>query len=296
MSVERDMLELMVAYGFVPLSTIAGGRPAAPVSDSPAPRRSEGVVSITLAAEGRVPGAGQSTLIVGLAHAWSRAGRSVLLVDLDPADELGRLLLVGSALTVNTGHAVLRAANAGGSAEPSHTLLPGVDVVLSGGWTSWDPDALPGLLRRRPDALADALRAVRGRYDRVLIDAPGYPGALAESARRAADATLLVLPADALPDPLPTGIPEGGARTVRPLLGIALTRFDHAAPPTPAALEALAAAGAWSVAIPRFDGLTSPWDAVAGTAGTRADAAFRALAAAIDSRVASLPAFARETP
>ncbi|MFN7145108.1 MAG: cellulose synthase operon protein YhjQ/BcsQ, partial [Myxococcota bacterium] len=156
MSVERDLLELMVAYGFVPPEAIAGASPAAPTGEFPAPRRTEGLPILRLALHSAAPCAGRTTLVAGLARAWSRAGRSVLVVDLDPADELARVLLLGSAITVNTGQLLLRAVADGGIAEPSHTILPGVDLVAAGG-LGRHAEELPAILREKPEGLRSAL-------------------------------------------------------------------------------------------------------------------------------------------
>ncbi len=272
------MLELMVAYGFVPPEVIAGSRPAAAISERPQPRRTG--PTLTLGVDSRPARSGQTTVIVGLAQAWSRRGRSVLLVDLDPGDELGRLLLLGSALIVNAGHSILQAALDEATAEPSQTLLPGVDIVFSGSGGAWDPDALGALLRANPLALAATLRAVQPRYDRVLVDCPAYPGALPDAVSLAVEGWLHVHSCDALADPAVLG------RLSRPTFGRILNRFDSGAPPSVATMEAAARAGAFEVAIPRIAGMRSPWDAVAGTGGRRADAAFDALAAELDARLA----------
>lgn len=276
LSVDRDLLELMVAYGFVPSEAVAGVRPAAARCEAPDPRRTPGVRSLTLAVASGSPRAGRTTLIAGLAHAWSRAGRSVLLVDLDPSEELGRLLLLGSAFTVNTGQLLLHAIAAGSQVEPSRTVLPGVDLVSSGSLYAWDADALPARLRGRPNALGAALGAHLARYDRVLVDVPNAPAALWEAAHRIVDNVVLVVSAASLglDRPPPTPVPKGGHRV--------LTRLDPSSPPSAAQIAALP--DLLDTAIPLFPAVRSPWDVVAGAGGTLADAAFTALAAELDAR------------
>ncbi len=276
LSVERDLLELMVAYGFLPGVAIEGAREAAPIREAPSPHRTVGLAPMRLGVVSAAPGAGRTTLVAGLAQAWSRAGRSVLLVDLDPADELGRLLLLGSAITVNTGQLLLRAVADGGIAEPSHTVLPGVDIVAAGG-LGGDPEALPGLLRGRPGALRAALEPWLDRYDRLLLDVPSAPDALREAARDVTDAWLVALPAAAADTGLHL-LPD--ARR----LGIVVNRFDRAAPPPAHALAALQRDGLLDTAIPELPGVRTAWDVIGGAGGQLADAAFAALAEELDGR------------
>ena len=276
LSVERDLLELMVAYGFVPTEAVAGGRPAAPRSETPDPHRTPGVRPLALAVAGGAARAGRTTVVTGLAHAWSRVGRSVLLVDLDPSDELARLLLLGSAITVNTGQFLLHAVAGGGLVEPSRTVLPGVDVLSSGSPATWDPDALPARLRGRPGALRAALADRLNRYDRVLIDVPGAPTSLWDAALDVADAVLLVLPAASLADRMPR-VP--GYHKPRHVL---LNGLDAEDPPPAHAVAALPAL--LDTALPFLPTLRTPWDVIAGAGGQAADLAFAALAAELDMR------------
>jgi Mrp family chromosome partitioning ATPase len=279
--VERDLLELMVAYGFVPELAVAGGRPAAPTREAPSPARTPGLAPLRLGVVSGGPAAGRTTVVVGLAQAWSRMGRSVLLVDLDPADELARLLLLGSALTVNTGQLLDRAVADEGFAEPSHTVLPGVDIIAAGG-LGGDPEALPALLRGRPRALREALEPWLLRYDRVLLDIPSAPDALHAAARAVIDGWLQAVPANAVPARLP---PLPGA----PRFGVVVTRLDVLAPPEAEALAALLPEGLLDTAIPELPGVRNPWDLVAGAAGQIGDTAFAALAEELDARRGTAP-------
>jgi hypothetical protein len=222
---------------------------------------------------------------LGLAHAWSRLGRSVLLVDLDPADELARTLLIGSALTMNTGHTVLDAARGRGLAEPSGSLLPGVDVVMSGSSNAGELEPLIHLLGPRPRLLRDTLGAVRARYDRVLIDCPPGSDALRNAADTAADGWLTVLPCAAIRT---VAEAEAWAGALPPRqLGVILNRFHPGAPPEPGAFDALAGAGALATVLPEVPALHIPWDVVAGHGGRQVDLAFATLAAELDDRVAA---------
>ncbi|MDP2310740.1 MAG: cellulose synthase operon protein YhjQ/BcsQ [Pseudomonadota bacterium] len=284
LSVDRDLLELMVAYGFVPSEAVAGVRPAAARSEAPDPRRTPAVRPLALAVASGSPRAGRTTIATGLAHAWSRAGRSVLLVDLDPSEELGRLLLLGSAITVNTGQLLLHAITDGGEVEPSRTVLPGVDLVSSGSLYAWDSDALPSRLRGRPTALRAALGDHLARYDRVIVDVPNAPVSLWEAAMSIVDEILLVVAAASLvggPGDGPARGAPGPAGSPKPS-HLLLSGFDPGQPP--AADRVAALRDLLDTAIPRFPQIRSPWDVIGGAGGTAADDAFTALAAELDAR------------
>lgn len=274
--VDRDLLELMVAYGFLGADAVAGGSLAAPIREAPTPTRTPGLAPLRLALIAAAPEAGRTTVATGLAAAWARAGRSVLLVDLDPSDELARRLLFGSAITVDTGQLLLRAVVDDGIAEPSHTLIPGVDVLANGGM-AFEPEPYLARLRARPTALREALAPWLDRYDRIVVDVPNAPAALRVASRAITDAVLTLVPAaaaGALPVPLSFD---------RKRLAVALTRFGRGAPPPPEAVAALAALGLLDTAVPELPGLRDAWDVVAGTAGTTADAVFDRLATDLDA-------------
>jgi hypothetical protein len=270
--VERDLLELMMAYGFVPLDAVPGGNPRPLPPGRPSPVRNPARAILRLAVMSAGFQAGRTLVITGLARAWARAGASVLLVDLDPADELARTLLLGSAITVDTGQLLLRAVAGGGIAEPSRTVLPGVDLIGAGG-LGGDPEPLVRALAGRPTALRTALAPWLDRYDRLLVDTPTAPAALPTAARAITDAVLALVPANNPAVPLPED-----------LFGVVLTRFDPARPPAADAVAPLAGAGLLDTAVPELFGLRSPWDLVAGAGTARADAVFSALAAEIDAR------------
>lgn len=281
MSVARDLLELMVAYGFVPNEAVAGVRPAAPRSEAPDPRRTPQVKPLALAVASGGPRAGRTTVIAGLAHAWSRAGRSVLLLDLDPSEELARLLLLGSGITVNTGQFLLHAVADGAQVEPSRTVLPGVDLVSSGSKHTWDADALAARLRGRPAALRATLADCLSRYDRVLVDVPNAPVALWDAAMEVVDEVLIVLSAASLRRDT-VALPSGPRPVYDKPRTLVLNDFDAHTPPLAERIAGLT--DLLDTAIPHLPEIRSPWDIIAGTSGTAADDAFMALAAELDAR------------
>lgn len=275
--VDRDMLELMVAYGLLPGTTVdaePGGLP-------PVRERDPSSRSSILGLVGNGPHAGLTTVVVGLAQAWSSQGLHVLLVDLDPSEELSRLLQVGASVFAGSGNSLLRALREGLEPEALGTLLPEVDIVVGGTINTWDPDALAEALRRRPERLREALAPVAARYDRVLIDCPSVPLLVPRQVAQLADG---VVPVVRCEPPLPTAGDLAGA----PVLGAVLTRWRPDVAVDPEWLRGTFGPGSpwFDTVLPEFPGVRDPWDVVAGTGGPSVDLAFRRLAAEIDARLA----------
>lgn len=270
------MLELMVAYGLLPGPTVDADASGLP----PVPERRPSTRSSILGLVGNGPHAGLTTVVVGLAQAWSAQGLRVLLVDLDPSEALSRLLQVGAAVSVGTGNTLLRALNEGQEPEALGTLLPDVDIVVGGTINTWDPDVLAHALRRHPDRLRDVLAPVAARYDRVLIDCPSVPLLLPRMVAQLADG---VVPVVRCEPPLPTARDLDGG----PVLGAVLTRWRPDLSVDPGWLRGTFGPGsAWfDTVLPEFPGVRDPWDVVAGTGGAPVDLAFRRLAAEIDARL-----------
>lgn len=274
--VERDMLELMVAYGFVPGAVAADEVVRA--ADRP-PRGASAIVGVV----GGAAQAGQSTVVAGLAVAWAAAGRSVLLVDLDPSEGLSRALHVGLSVGTDVGHTLLATLRDGRRPEPGGTVLPGVDIVANGALRTWEPQALAASLRADPDALFNALQALAVRYDRVLIDCPALPRDLRASLEGWVDGVVTVVRCEA---PLPP--PRGPASDERlPSLGALLNRWCPERSPDAAWIAAAWPDGAWlDTVIPELPTLHDLWDVVGGAGGPTADAAMRRLAEELDERLA----------
>lgn len=277
--VDRDILELMVAYGLLPGATVGDGDEAARI-----PERAPSGPSAVLGVVGGSAHAGQTTVVVGLAQTWASQGRRVLLVDLDPAEELSRMLQVGVSVYAGTGHSILYALRDGQPIEPMGTVIPEVDIVVSGTINTWEPDALAAEIRRVPGGLARVLASVTAHYDRVLVDCPRAPGALVRAVADMADAMLPVV----LSGPAVPAVPALADRFK--VLGAVLTRWRPDASPAPEWLQAAAVRGSpwFDTVLPEIAGLRDAWDLVAGGPGG-ADNAFRRLAAEIDARLAGRP-------
>jgi MinD-like ATPase involved in chromosome partitioning or flagellar assembly len=174
-----------------------------------------GLVVVT----GGKAGPGATTLAVGLAAAWATAGRSVLLVDLDPAGgDVAAHLLVGEIR--GRGVAAVLAASSR-RVEPRAVLVEAVDVAVNLRVLVGLPRAdAAGLLRpevavalvqaaRQADGvevvLVDAGRLLPGSVALALLALPGAMGVLAARAdvpgALAADRALLVA-AEATATPL----------------------------------------------------------------------------------------------
>jgi chromosome partitioning protein len=134
-------------------------------------------------------GAGKSTVTVNLAVALGQAGRSTLVVDVDPQFDSTAML----------GHAPEEAPATIadvflGEAEAADALLrdaaPGVDLLAGDGRMA-DVELTLVSQVRREEFLAEALHEVVGTYDVVLLDCPPNLGLLTVNAFLAADEVLV---------------------------------------------------------------------------------------------------------
>jgi hypothetical protein len=256
---ERDRRELDVAWGRVGEETLA---PAwsrrRPVVDAVTPA-GDGPVWLVWSA---APRAGQSCLTVALALAWAAQGYRVLLLDLDPAEDLARTLHVGWALRPGTTHTLAHALDAGWL-DPASSIVPGLEVASLG--------ALPVQRPALGDTVVPKLRRMLARpYDRILVDLPyaaGLPG--------------LAALAEARVDVLRGDVEPSGERLVAAGLPPRRAVVRNAVPVG----RDGRAGGAFH--FPLFDRPElGPWALLTGAAGARAEHAALALARLLDGESA----------
>ncbi len=142
-------------------------------------------------------GVGKTTVALGLASALGAAGRSVLVVDLDPqANATTGLGIFDATRTIDQ---VLSEDRPGSAA----------DAVVPAGWEAGEGVPVPSVVPSSPalaqvehqlvsdvigaqDRLATALEGLPGRFDEVIIDCPPSLGLLTVNALFAADRVVVV--------------------------------------------------------------------------------------------------------
>jgi len=134
-------------------------------------------------------GAGKSTVTVNLAVALGQAGRSALVVDVDPQfDSTAMFGLSPDEATATIADVFLGEAEAGDALVTG--VAPGVDLLAGDGRMA-DVELTLVTQVRREEFLAEALRDVVGRYDHVLLDCPPNLGLLTVNAFLAAEEVLV---------------------------------------------------------------------------------------------------------
>lgn len=272
----RDACELDVAWGRLStLRTLETQTLTAPV---PLPRRAP-LRTPTLLVRGEGPGAGQSTIVMALALAWASRGRSVLVVDLDPAEDLARSLHVGWAMRPGADHTVAHALAYRRPLLPDASILPGLHIARLGA----HPEGREALARcTAPPDLRTLL--ARDVYDHVLIDLPHAAG-LPVLAGLAA-ARIDVVTARPMPEPpaqiAPMGLP--------PRVASLLNRWTPTSGPAAAWVrpDGTLPVGSWletpfpTLALPLGAG-PAPWCLLTGLAGNDADEACLGVTAELDT-------------
>lgn len=134
-------------------------------------------------------GVGKTTVTLGLVSAALSAGRSALVVDLDPQAS------AAWALGVDGPSGLVEALKGGGSGAASNSIVPSswdpaLQVISGGlGMQQWLPEGGPKTSAR---ALGKVLKGVDDDHDVTFIDCPAGLGPITVNALAAADVALVV--------------------------------------------------------------------------------------------------------
>lgn len=152
----------------------------------------------------RKGGVGRSTLLYSLAGALAKAGRRVLLVDLDPQASISQVLLTPEAVDTMPARQTVAAVLGDELFGPVRDLVVPTDLagisLLPGGnavakYNFPEPEKAPEELQF---ALRDAFNELRPHYDSILVDTPPSLETLSWVPLVAADIAITPSPAEPL--------------------------------------------------------------------------------------------------
>ena len=254
--VPRDLRELEVAYACVQPPRTPASQPVHLPANAGGGAAETALARRPLGIRGTAPGLGQSMVVLGLALAWASMGRRVLVLDLDPTEDLARLLHVGWALRPGNAHTLANVVRTRSNLTPAPTLLAGITIASLGTMPGGHPAEVARGFAEAPAALTRILRAAFDEHDRVLVD---LPRAAALVSLEAVVGRWFELDAGAADGRQGPGRPYAGAGQTRTL---AQAERTYTIPTLPPSLD--------------------HWDMIDGSVGEAADQAFRELALALD--------------
>ena len=149
---------------------------------------------ISIALVSSTGGAGRTTLAVALAHHLHALGRSVLLTQADPANNLAFHLGLQAPHPLGIGQVAL------GQAKPEevlHTVEAGWQACSYGALNATEQLAFISHLAEQPHALALAALGLSQSPNIHLIDTPRWPHPMADAALALADLNLVIQTPDA---------------------------------------------------------------------------------------------------
>ena len=138
-------------------------------------------------------GVGKTTSCVNVGAALARAGRRVLLVDVDPQANLTSCLMDESSINVSVYDAMQ-----GTAALPIMAISDNLDIVPAHiNLTRSDMEFSTKIARE--SILKKLLAGIRNNYDYILIDCPPSLGLVTINALTAADSVIITMCAETLP-------------------------------------------------------------------------------------------------